>query len=151
MGLFLASGQALAVAGPVGALLGYTLMSLLTASVALTTGEMSSFMPVSGGFVRHAAKFVQPALGVATGWNYCKNFPISLCNRKALCPLIQDIGYMMAVTGPAELSAAATLITYWNPNVNAAVWYTIFIVIIVAVSFCGVRVYGEVSDHAHIT
>lgn len=69
-GLFLASGQALRVAGPVGALLGYILMSLLTASVALTTGELSSFMPVSGGFVRHATKFVQPALGAATGWNY---------------------------------------------------------------------------------
>ena len=52
----------------------------------------------------------------------------------------------MAVTGPAELSAAATLITFWNPDVNVAVWYAIFIVLIAGISFFGVRVYGEVSS-----
>ncbi|KAF5000829.1 hypothetical protein FGRMN_1437 [Fusarium graminum] len=121
-GLFLASGQALATAGPVGALLGYIVMSLLTASVALSTGELSSFSPVTGGFIRHATHFVQPAVGAATGWNYW---------------------YMMAVTGPAEISAAATLINYWDNNINPAVWYTVFIVLIVLMSFFGVRVYGE--------
>jgi yeast amino acid transporter len=56
------------------------------------------------------------------------------------------LGYMMAITGPAELSAAATLIDFWQPNVSSAVWYTIFIVLIVIMSFFGVRVYGEVRD-----
>lgn len=70
--MFLASGQALAVAGPVGALFGYLLMSALTASVALTIGELCAFMPVTGGFIRHASRFIQPAMGAATGWNYCK-------------------------------------------------------------------------------
>ncbi|EXJ78263.1 hypothetical protein A1O3_09424 [Capronia epimyces CBS 606.96] len=121
-GLFLASGSALAVAGPLGALLGYLLMSALTASVSLSLGEISAFMPVTGGFVRHASKFIQPAIGAATGWNYW---------------------YLMAITGPAELSAAATLINFWHPGVNAAVWYTVFIIPIVLMSYCGVRVYGE--------
>lgn len=71
-GLFLASGQALATGGPVGALFGYIVMSLLTASVALTTGELSSFSPVTGGFIRHATHFIQPAVGAATGWTYCE-------------------------------------------------------------------------------
>jgi amino acid transporter len=62
----------LAIAGPVGALIGYIFMSFLTASVALSIGELTSFMPVTGGFVRHAGKFIQPAIGAATGWNYCK-------------------------------------------------------------------------------
>lgn len=51
----------------------------------------------------------------------------------------------MAVTGPAELSAAATLIEFWKPNVSPAVWYTIFIVPIIIINLCGVRIYGEVS------
>ena len=52
---------------------------------------------------------------------------------------------MLAVTGPAELAAAATLIEFWNPNVNPGVWYTVYIVVIVILNFCGVRIYGEVS------
>lgn len=56
---------------------------------------------------------------------------------------------MMAITGPAELSAAATLIDFWQPDVSSAVWYTIFIVLIVIMSFCGVRVYGEVGSSFH--
>ncbi|KAL6250486.1 hypothetical protein RBB50_002788 [Rhinocladiella similis] len=121
-GLFLASGQALSVAGPVGALFGYLLMSALTASVSLSIGELSAFMPVTGGFIRHASRFIQPAMGAATGWNYF---------------------YLMAITGPAELAAAATLINFWQPDVSPALWYSIFIVLILIMSLCGVRVYGE--------
>ena len=51
----------------------------------------------------------------------------------------------MAVTGPAEVSAAATLVEFWHPGVSPGVWYTVFIVLIIVVSLCGVRVYGEVS------
>jgi amino acid transporter len=80
-GLFLASGQALAVAGPVGALFGFIFMGLITAEIALASGELSGFKPVSGGFVRHATFFVQPALGAATGWNYCWSLHSSLSMR----------------------------------------------------------------------
>ena len=80
-------------------------MGLIACGVALSAGEMSAFMPVTGGFVRHATRFVQPALGIATGWNFW---------------------YTMAITAPAELAAAATLI-----------------------NFCGVKVYGEVSLDVH--
>ncbi|KAF2166032.1 hypothetical protein M409DRAFT_66925 [Zasmidium cellare ATCC 36951] len=121
-GLFLASGQAIATAGPVGALLGYLVMGLITWGVALMTGEISAFMPVTGGFVRHATKFVQPALGVATGFNFW---------------------YTMAITAPAELSAAATVINFWNTSINQAVWFSVFIVVIVALNFSPVRAYGE--------
>jgi amino acid transporter len=51
---------------------------------------------------------------------------------------------MMAITGPAEISAAATLINFWEHDINAAVWYSVFIVVLVAMCFCGARVYGEV-------
>ena len=51
----------------------------------------------------------------------------------------------MAITAPAELSAAATLIGFWNQSINPAVWYSVFIVVIVAINFCGVRLYGEVG------
>ncbi|KAF2635885.1 hypothetical protein P280DRAFT_410704 [Massarina eburnea CBS 473.64] len=121
-GLFLASGQAIATGGPVGALFGYIVMGLITWGVALTTAEISAFMPVTGGFVRHATKFVQPALGAATGWNFW---------------------YTMAITAPAELSAAATVINFWDSSINQAVWFSVFIVVIMALNFAPVKAYGE--------
>lgn len=123
-GLFLASGQAIALAGPVGALLGFIFMGAITIGVALCAGELSSFAPVTGGFVRHATAFVQPALGTATGWNFW---------------------YTMAIIAPAELVACATLINFWDSDINPAVWYSIFAVIIGVLNFCGVKWYGEVS------
>lgn len=124
-GLFLSSGKTIAKAGPVGALLAYIFMGFITAGVAYTTGEITAFMPVTGGFVRHATAFVEPALGAATGWNFW---------------------YTMAISVPAELSAAATLIQFWNTSVNPAVWITVFLVIIAALNFAGVRFYGEVGE-----
>lgn len=79
-------------------------------------------MPVTGGFVRHATAFVEPALGAATGWNFW---------------------YTMAISVPAELSAAATLIQFWDSSTNPAVFITVFLVVIVALNFCGIRFYGE--------
>lgn len=49
-------------------------MGFVTAGVSYTTGEITSFMPSTGGFVRHATKFVEPALGAATGWNFCESY-----------------------------------------------------------------------------
>ncbi|KAM5361427.1 hypothetical protein ACJZ2D_013117 [Fusarium nematophilum] len=121
-GLFLSSGQVIATAGLAGALLAYTVMGFVTAGVAYTTGEITAFMPETGGFIRHATKFVGPALGAATGWNFW---------------------YTMAITVPAEISAAATLIQFWNTSINPGVWITIFLVFIIGLNLCGVRLYGE--------
>ncbi|KAJ5903157.1 hypothetical protein N7504_005540 [Penicillium tannophilum] len=121
-GLFLSSGQAIATAGPAGAFMAYIVMGFVTAGVSYTTGEMSAFMPSTGGFVRHATKFIEPALGAATGWNFW---------------------YTMAISAPTEITAAATLIQFWNTEVNVAVWIAVFGFFIVALNFCGVRLYGE--------
>lgn len=74
--------------------------------------------------MRHATAFVEPALGAATGWNFW---------------------YTMAISVPAELSAAATIIQFWDTTTSPAVYITVFLVAIVALNFCGVKLYGEVS------
>ncbi|KAI6778309.1 amino acid permease/ SLC12A domain-containing protein [Emericellopsis cladophorae] len=121
-GLFLGSGKVLSIAGPAGALLAYTFMGLVTLGVSYTTGEITTFMPKTGGFVRHATHFVEPALGAAVGWNFW---------------------YTMAIVVPTDMSAAATIIQFWNTSVHPAVWITIFSVCIVVLNFLGVRLYGE--------
>ncbi|KIO19663.1 hypothetical protein M407DRAFT_30695 [Tulasnella calospora MUT 4182] len=87
-GIFLASGRALADAGPAGALLGYVVMGLVTIAVALTAAEMSALCPATGGFIAHAQKFVDPALGAAIGWNFA---------------------YALAIVQAVEITAASLL------------------------------------------
>lgn len=61
----------------------------------------------------------------------------------------RQLGYTMAITVPAEISAAATVIQFWNKSINPGVWITVFLVVIVALNLCGVRLYGEVRIRLH--
>lgn len=123
-GLFLGTATALMEGGPVGLLLGYTFMGTMCYCVMITVGEMISLLPIPGGHIRLAERFVDPAFSFAMGWNcwYCWTFTI-----------------------PAELSAAATLIDYWNPGVNNAVWITVCLVVAVGINLFGVGTYGEME------
>ncbi|PRP80739.1 AAT family amino acid transporter [Planoprotostelium fungivorum] len=121
-GLFLGSGAALATAGPLGALLGYLIMGSVMWSVTTTLGEMSAFLPVAGSFTNYAGRFVDPALGFATGWNYW---------------------YSYAITLPTEITAAAIVISYWKIDVPVAVWILIFLFATVAINMIGAGAYGE--------
>jgi len=56
------------------------------------------------------------------GWNYWYNWIIVL---------------------PAELSAAAVLISYWDHNTNPAVWITVCSVVAITINMFGAGVYGE--------
>jgi amino acid transporter len=47
------------------------------------------------------------------------------------------------VTLPLEIVATAITIQYWNSPVSAAVWVTIFLVLIISVNLFGVTGYGE--------
>ncbi|KDQ11356.1 hypothetical protein BOTBODRAFT_177390 [Botryobasidium botryosum FD-172 SS1] len=123
-GLFLGSGKALADAGPVGALLGYSVMGIITAAVAYTAAETSAFMPLSGGFVRHTANFIEPCFGAAVGWNFW---------------------YAMSITQATEIVAAGILASYWAPNVHNAVWVTVFWVPATFINLAPVRYYGEIE------
>ncbi|KXJ96214.1 amino acid permease/ SLC12A domain-containing protein [Microdochium bolleyi] len=121
-GLFLGSGKVLSIAGPAGALLAYTFMGFITLGVSYTTGEITTFMPRTGGFIRHATAFVEPALGAAVGWNFW---------------------YTMAIVVPTDMSAAATIIKFWNTSIPAVVWITVFSVFVVVLNFLNVRAFGE--------
>ncbi|ORE22328.1 hypothetical protein BCV71DRAFT_241131 [Rhizopus microsporus] len=93
------------------------------ALIAYCVGEMATFMPVSGSFNHYATRFVEPSLGFALGWNY----------------------WFSAVTIATELAAAATIIKFWGQIMPDPAWSTIFLVLIVAVNFMGVRIYGELE------
>ncbi|MDO7907856.1 amino acid permease [Paenibacillus sp. JX-17] len=121
-GLFLASGSAIAGAGPGGALLAYATIGIMVFFLMTSLGELATFMPESGSFSTYAGRFVDPALGFAMGWNFWYNW---------------------AITIAAELSAATVLIKYWFPETNSALWSLLFLLLILGLNILSVKGYGE--------
>ncbi|KZT66151.1 hypothetical protein DAEQUDRAFT_482566 [Daedalea quercina L-15889] len=121
-GLFLGTANSLKSGGPVGLLLGYTMVGTICYSVMISLGEMIAYLPLPGGHIMLAERFVDPALSFAMGWNYWYNWTIGL---------------------PGELSAAAVLISLWNDAINQAAWISIFLVVVIAINLLGAGAYGE--------
>nr|OQO23832.1 hypothetical protein B0A51_09776 [Rachicladosporium sp. CCFEE 5018] len=123
-GLFLGSGKAITRGGPLGAFLGYLFVGFLVTAPVLSIAEMSALVPLSGGIIRHAEYFFDPALAFANGWNQVYSYMVSL---------------------PAEIVAAAVIVNFWNESVSNAVWIVIFGLLLVASNIYLVRVYGELE------
>jgi amino acid transporter len=92
-GLFLGIGKAFANAGPVSVLLGYTITGVGVFGMMQCLGEMATWLPLPGAIPQYSARYADPALGFAVGWNNWYNSSITLC---------------------AEISAAALLINFWD-------------------------------------
>ncbi|KAF8174894.1 amino acid permease [Pholiota molesta] len=101
---------------PKGLLLGYMLMGTVCYSVMVSLGEMIAFLPIPGGHIKLAERFVGPSFSFTMGWNYWYNWSIVL---------------------PTELSASAILIGYWNKDINPAAWITICMIIVIAINLLG--------------
>ncbi|KAG9014333.1 hypothetical protein FRB94_012739 [Tulasnella sp. JGI-2019a] len=122
-GLFLGSGKALERAGPLGALLAYILIGSVAYSSLCSVGEMTCFAPISGTFPHYAARWVDPAFGFAVGWNYL---------------------YQQVITVPAEITAAAILISFWDDSTARRPMYIALILIFMCmINLFGVRYFGE--------
>ncbi|ODO11063.1 hypothetical protein I350_01665 [Cryptococcus amylolentus CBS 6273] len=121
-GLFLGTAPALADGGPLGLLLGYTLMGAVCVCLMVSVGEMIAFYPVPGGHIRLAERFVDPALAFTMGYNMIVSSFVSL---------------------PSELSAGAVLINMWNTDISNGVWITCGLLLVIALNLFGPGVYGE--------
>ena len=53
------------------------------------------------------------------------------------------LGYNWTIILPAELSAAAGLINFWNTSVNNAAWITMCLAVVVTINMFGAGMYGE--------
>lgn len=121
-GLFVASGNSIATAGPGGALVAYIAIGLMVYLLMQSLGEMSAWRPTSGSFGDHAANYVSPSFGFAIGWNYWFNWAITLA---------------------AELVAAALVMRYWFPDVPSWIWSALFLLTVFSLNALSTRAYGE--------
>ncbi|KNB17912.1 hypothetical protein FOXG_16071 [Fusarium oxysporum f. sp. lycopersici 4287] len=83
---------------------------------------MATFLPMNKAFGGYATRMVDPALGFATGWNYFFKYMIGT---------------------PTNLTAAGLVIQFWRPDLNVAVWITVFKVAIVSINVLHVNSFGE--------
>ena len=123
-GIFIASGTAIHMAGPGGALLAYSIISLMVYFLMTSLGEMATLIPSTGSFCDYASRFVDPAFGFAMSYNYWVNW---------------------AVTTAVDLSAAALIMHTWFPEISFLLWSAIFFVLILMLNFASVGFYGEMQ------
>jgi len=123
-GIFLASGYSISVAGPGGALAGYSIMAILVYFLMTSLGEMSAYNPSSGSLCDYSTKYVGKSFGFAMGYNYWLNW---------------------AITIAAEISATAMITSYWFPQVNPVYFSLIFFAAVFICNLFAVTVYGEIE------
>ncbi|KAJ5151191.1 Dicarboxylic amino acid permease [Penicillium canariense] len=123
-GLIIGTGDALAKAGPGSLLIGYAWVGFIVYLVMCALGEMAAWLPLPSGFTGYAVRFCDPALGFTLGWTYW---------------------FKYIILSPNQLTAGALVISYWLPQdkVNAGVWITVLLVMIVSINYFGVRFFGE--------
>jgi yeast amino acid transporter len=122
-GLFVSSGRTLALGGPAFLLAAYAILSALIYLIVLSLTEMCTYLPLRGGTMSYyGSRYFSPSMGFMMGYLYT---------------------YSFAIFVPFELTASALVIEYWHPNVNSAVWITVFLVTIVILNLLPVKYYGE--------
>lgn len=97
--LFVSIGGGLAKGGPASLLLAYTIYSCMLGLVNNCMAEMATLMPVSGGFVRMAGKWVDDAFGFMAGWNFF---------------------FYEALLIPFEITALNLVLSFWRDDIPTA-------------------------------
>jgi len=120
-GLFIGSGRAITNAGPLSCVLSYAIFCGVIFLVSQGTGELATLLPIQGSFTSWAGRFIEPAAGFTTGWNYF---------------------YTTLAFTAADITAVTGLCHYWLPDTNAGIWVTVTLVVFAALNFTPVRFYG---------
>ncbi|KAF5331174.1 hypothetical protein D9619_005353 [Psilocybe cf. subviscida] len=107
--LFVQIGSSLAKGGPGSLFLAFTIWSTVILAVNNCLSEMVTFIPISSPFVRFADRFVDPALGFASGINF-------FIFQTALIPF--------------EITAFNLVLQFWTDKVP-----TVVVIIVLLVSY----------------
>lgn len=122
-GLFYGSAQAIKLAGP-SVLIAYCIAGLAVFMVMRALGEMIIHNPLPGSFARYAANYISPLAGFLTGWTYV---------------------FEMILVGLADITAFATYMAFWYPDVAPWIWALSITLIITGINLAAVEVYGELE------
>jgi amino acid transporter, AAT family len=119
-GLLLGSGAAIQVAGP-AVVVTYVISTLISFTVAMALGEMSSLHPAAGSFGVYADLYLNPWSGFIARYGYWLSTVIAI---------------------GSEVVAAATYMHRWYPNAAPLVWMIVFGLFLLAINLFSVSHYA---------
>jgi AAT family amino acid transporter len=119
-GLLLGSGAAIHVAGP-AVIVTYILSALISWTVAMALGEMSSMHPAAGSFGVYAELYLNPWAGFVARYGYWLAAVIAI---------------------GSEVVAAGTYMRVWFPHIPVVVWMVGFGLFLVLINLFSVGDYG---------
>lgn len=97
--LFVSIGNGLYKGGPGSLFIAFVLYCGLMGCINNSMAEMSTYMPVTGGFIRMAGKWVDESFGFMVGWNF----------------FIYE-----AVLIPFEITALNLVLSFWRDDIPVA-------------------------------
>ena len=134
----------------------------------LCLGELTTLLPVPGGQVTLAGRFVDPAMAFAMGYATDLHYGITKFGLTRVLFLVGTIGirgslpFLLSCPPPPSLSTvrlpppslisprlslgadnAYGPITDWDSKINNAVWITITGIVVIIINFLGTRAFGE--------
>jgi lysine-specific permease len=121
-GLWFASGSAISNSGPGGAMLAFGLMGLVVFFMMSNLGEMATALPLAGSFEAYASRFIDPAFGLALGWNYW---------------------FSWAITLAYEFAAAGLICKFWWPDLPVTYVAMIAFVLLMTLNLLTTKAYAE--------
>jgi amino acid transporter, AAT family len=119
-GLLLGSGAAIEVAGP-AVILTYAIGALISFTVAMALGEMSSVHPAAGSFGVYADLYLNRWAGFIARYGYW---------------------FSVTIAVGSEVVAAATYMRHWYPDVAPLVWMIVFGVFLLVINLFSVGRYA---------
>jgi amino acid permease len=142
-GLFLQSGKVIYIAGPGLAIVAIVLASSVMWSVIACLGEMTALFPVQGPLFEFPGRFIDEAVGYATGWITWFAWVVILAAEiLAVAQLwkfrfdeqyLRDVGYPDKELG-------------WSTEgYSPAVWVFLFLILIGIINLLPVRQYGQLE------
>ena len=121
-GLFMGSGEVISQAGPLGAVLAYSIGGLIAYMVMLCLGELAVHLPVSGSFGAFATNYIGPGTGYMVSWMYWLGWSATL---------------------GTEFTAAAILMQEWFPQTSVWLWTLIFAAGVLLSNLSSTRTFAE--------
>ncbi|WVQ67945.1 uncharacterized protein L199_006150 [Kwoniella botswanensis] len=128
--LFVSIGNPLTSAGPIGLLLGVAIWCAVVWAASNCLIEMTCLLPVDGGFIHYAGRFVDKSFGMALGWNYVITQLALIC---------------------FELVSLNVIVEYWTLTLHPAIIISVGLVAFFIIQIWSVRWFGEIEFYISIT
>ncbi|KAF2261629.1 hypothetical protein CC78DRAFT_343555 [Lojkania enalia] len=142
-GLFLQSGKVIYICGPGLAIVAFFLAASVMWSIVACLGEMTALFPVQGPLFEFPGRFIDEAVGYATGW--CSWFAWVVILAAEILAVAQLWKFRFDPEYLAEVGYPDKELGWSTEGYSPAVWVFLFLVLIGLINLLPVRQYGQLE------